>query len=68
MTLKKYWDWESFCCYVLVVLTTVKKVFSRCNCSENYVQVLSPMHSNVQLLYLLLFFVVDVVDVAILIA
>ena len=58
MKLKKYW--ESFCCYVLVVTTTPKEVFSRCNLSENSVQVLSSMHSNVQLLYLLLFFVVVV--------
>ena len=56
MKLNKYW--ESFCCYVLVVSTTPKKVFSRCNFSNNYVQVLSSMHSNMQLLYLLLFFAV----------
>ena len=44
-----------------------KKVFSCSNCNNNYVQVLSPMHSNVQLLYLLLFFAV-VVGVAVLVA
>ena len=32
----------------------LKKVFSRCNFRDNYVQVLSSVHSNVQLLYLLL--------------
>ena len=47
LKLNKYW--EIFFCYVLVVLTTPKKVFSRCNLSDNYVQVLSSMHSNVQL-------------------
>ena len=46
---------ESFCCYVLVVPTTLKKVFPGCNFSDNSVQVLSSMHSNMQLLYLLLF-------------
>ena len=51
-----------FCCYVLVVLTAPKKLFSSCNFSDNSVQVLSPMHSNVQLLYLLLLF-----DVAVLV-
>ena len=51
--------WESFCSYVLVVRTTLKKVFSRSNFSDNSAQVLSPMHSNVQLLYLLLFFAVS---------
>ena len=44
--------------------TTLKKDFSR-NFSDNYVQVLSSVHSNVQLLYLLLFFAV-VVGVAVL--
>ena len=39
-----------------------KKVFSRCNFSENSVQALSSVHSNVQLLYLLLFFAVVVSD------
>ena len=54
MKLNKYW--ESFCYYVLEVSTTLKKVFWRCNFSDNYVQVPSLMRSNVQLLYLLLFF------------
>ena len=40
------------CCNVLVVSTTLKKVFPRCNYSENFVQVLSSMHFNVQLLYI----------------
>ena len=44
-----------------------KKGFSRCNFSDNSVQVPSLMHSNVQLLYLLLFFVV-LVGVAVLAA
>ena len=44
-----------------------KKVLPRCNFSENSVQVPSSIHSNVQLLYLLLFFAV-VVGVAVLIA
>ena len=65
MKLNKYQ--ESFCCYVLVVPTTPKKVLPRCNFSDNSVQVLSSMHSNVQLLYLLLFFAV-VVGVAVLVA
>ena len=65
MKLNKYW--ENFCCYVLVVPTTLKKVFPRCNFSDNYVQMLNSMHSNVQLLYLLLFFAV-VVGVAVLVA
>ena len=64
--MKLYKYRESFCCYVLVVLTTLKKVLSRCNCSKNFVQVLRSMYSNMQLLYLLLFFAV-VVDVAVLI-
>ena len=38
------------------ISTTLKKVFPRCNISENFVQVLSLMHSNAQLFYLLLFF------------
>ena len=63
--LNKYW--ESFCCYVLVVSTTLKKIFSRCNFSENSVQALSSVSSNVQLLYLQLFFAV-VVGVAVLVA
>ena len=58
---------KSFFYYVLVVPTNLKKVFSHCNFSDNSVQVLSSMHSNVQLLYLLLFFAVVVV-VAVLIA
>ena len=56
MNTNKYW--ESFCC---------EEVFSRFNWSENYVQVLSRMHFNVQLLYLPLFFAF-VVGVAVLIA
>ena len=28
------------------ILRNFKKVFLRCICSDNYVQVLSPMHSN----------------------
>ena len=36
------------------------KVFSRSNFSDNPVLALSSMHSNVQLLYILLFFVVGV--------
>ena len=51
---------RSFCCYVLVVPTTLKKIFSRFNFSDNYVQVPTSLHSNVQLLYLLLFFAVVV--------
>ena len=47
---------ELICYYVLAIPKTPKKVFSRSNFSDNSVQVLSPMHSNVQLLYLLLFF------------
>ena len=45
----------------------LKKAFSRCNCSDNSVQVPSLIHSNVQLLYLLLFFAVAV-SVAVLVA
>ena len=37
-----------------------KNLFSGSNFSDNSVQVLSSMHSNVQLLYLLLFFAVGV--------
>ena len=37
-----------------------KKIFSLSKFSDNSVQVPSSMHSNVQLLYLLLFFAVDV--------
>ena len=36
MKLNKYW--ESFCFYVLLVPTTLKKkVFSHCNSNDNYV-------------------------------
>ena len=46
-----------------------KKVFPRCNISEKSVQMPSSIHSNVQLLYLLLFFAAVVgVGVAVLIA
>ena len=45
---------------ILAVLTTLRNVFSRSNFSDNSVQVVSSMHSNVQLLYLLLFFAVGV--------
>ena len=62
MKLNKYW--ESFCYYVLVVPRTL---FSFFNFSDNSVQLLSLVHSNVQLLYLLLFFAA-VVDVVVLIA
>ena len=65
MKLNKYR--ETFCYYVLVLSTTSKKVFSRCNFSDNSMQVLSSVHSTVQLLYLLLFFAA-VVGVAVLIA
>ena len=65
MKLNKYQ--ELICCYVLAVLRTPKKVFSRSNFSDNSVQVPSSMHSNVQLLYLLLFFAV-VVGVTVLLA
>ena len=64
--MKLYKYRESFCCYVLVVLTTLKKVVSRCKSIENFVQVLRSMYSNMQLLFLLLFFAV-VVCVAVLI-
>ena len=59
-----------FLCYKfcdLVLSTTLKKVFSRCNFSDNSVQVLNSVYSKVQLLYLLLVFAV-VVDVEVLIA
>ena len=58
---------RKFCCYVLIVPTTLKKVFSHCNSSENFVQVQSWMYSNMKLLYLLLFFAI-VVGIAVLIA
>ena len=51
------------CCYVLAVLRTPENVFSRSNFSDNVTicaHVLSSIHSNVQLLYLLLFFAVGV--------
>ena len=51
MKLNKYRERFSYC--VLVVSTTLKKVFSRCNYSDSHVQVPSLMHSNLQLLYLL---------------
>ena len=42
-------------------LDNSKKVISRCNLyNNNYVQALSSVHSNVKLLYLLLFFAVGV--------
>ena len=44
---------RTYRCDVLAVLTTPKKVFSRSNSSDNSVQVLSSIHSNVQLFYLL---------------
>ena len=65
MKLNKYQ--ESICCYVLEVLTALQKAFSRSNFSDIFVEVLSLMHSNMQLLYLLLFFDV-VVGVAVLFA
>ena len=49
-------------------LTNSEKVFSRSNLSDNSVQVPSSMHSNVQLLYLLLFFAVVVGVVAVLVS
>ena len=58
--------WESYC-YVVIVSTTLKKVFSRCNISDNSVQLVSSVHSNVQLLYLLVFFAV-LVGVAVVVA
>ena len=58
---------RTFCYYVLVVQRGLKNIFPRSNFSDNYVQVLSSMHSNVQLLYLLLFFAFGIV-VAVLIA
>ena len=65
MKLNKYW--EKFYGYFLVASTSLKKVFLRYNFSNNSVQVPSSMHSNVQLLYLLLFFAV-VIGVAVLVA
>ena len=44
---------EHFLYNVLVVPRTLKKVFSRSNFKDNFVQVLSSMHFNVQLFYLL---------------
>ena len=52
-------EWEHFCYYVLAVPRTTKKVFSRSNISDNSVQLFSPIDSNVQLLYLLMFFPVQ---------
>ena len=43
---------------VYVVPRTPAKVFLRSSFSDIYVQVVSSTHSNLQLLYLLLFFVV----------
>ena len=57
MKLNKY---QELCCYVLAVLRTPKKIFSRSNFSDNSVQVSISLHSNVQLLFLLLFFAVGV--------
>ena len=48
-------------------LDNSKMVFSRSNCSDNSVQVPSSMHSNLQLLYLLLFLAV-IVGVAVFVA
>ena len=48
-------------------LDNSKKVFSRGNFNVNYVHLPSSMHSHVQLLYLLLFFVF-VIGVTVLIA
>ena len=45
---------KRFCYGVLVVSTILKKVFSSSSFSDNSVQELSSMHSNVQLLYLLI--------------
>ena len=58
---KKIKYWISFRCYVLVISITLKKGLFRSNFSDNYVQLPSSMHSNVQLLYLLLFWVATVV-------
>ena len=58
---------RTFCFHVIVVPRPLEKVFSRSDLSDDDVQVLSTMHSNVLLLYLLLFFHV-VVGVAVLIA
>ena len=50
-------------------MRTTKKVFIRSSCSDNSVQVSNSMHSNVQLLYLLLVFTVGVgVGVAVVVA
>ena len=49
------------------ISTTLKQLFSRSIFGDNSVQVLSSMHSNVQLLYLLLFVTVFV-GVAVLVA
>ena len=46
--------------YVIVLQRILKKVF-HVNFSDNSVQVLSLVHSNVQLLYFLLFFAFGVV-------
>ena len=49
MKLNKYL--ESFCCYVLLVSTTLKNVFSRSNFSDNSVHVPILMHFNMQSFY-----------------
>ena len=61
---------ESFCRFVLVVFTTLKlNVFSGYNFRNNSVQLPCSMHSNVQLMYSLLFFaVIVIVGVAVLVA
>ena len=66
MKLNKYY--ERICYYVLAVLRTAKKFFSRSNFSENSMRVPSSLHSNVHLLYLLLLFVAVGVGVAVLVA
>ena len=45
---------RNFCYYVLVVPRILKEVFSRSNFSDNCGQVLSSMHSSVQLLYFII--------------
>ena len=61
--------WERFFLLRPCSLENYKKVFSRSKFSNKNVKVLGLMHSNVQLLYLLLFFAVVVgVNVAVLIA
>ena len=50
------------CYYVLAVPTSLKKIFSRYSFTYNIVQVFRSMHSSMQLLYLLLFFVIFVSD------